>query len=396
MNTHLNLISTIITKYENNDFVGVIDAFNEYIYLSEETGIYGGLYDFYIHSLIRLGLLEEARKNIRSMENLFPHHYTPLDLAYRYINADMHEELEDLLQKEKFTAKECYLLGKNCFYQRNYLLAKKLFKIALNSAEVLSNNPKTYLSKIEKCENNSDVFKPIKYNYFKYTGETLKPGHIIRVNKIREKYKHNKNNTDNLKLTRPYLVWKIEDDRIYVFPLSSKLKHDFRDGHILLQENYPTSDYDRKLQDKILCIKEWDVELVDDKLTEEDFRKAIDAMYTIFCYNQSLDRNKIRIFIKAMIKEKGLHYKDIIEIDNYDYKQYYFIISTDEENRIYKGLEVTKNDSNEFNLVSEEVIDINPESNVTDVIKLTKNQNHNLYNQINNTTYYKTRKLVLS
>ena len=158
METHLNLVSKIITKYQNNDFVGTIKSFEEYINLSSDTGIYGGIYDFYIHSLIRLGLLQEARKNINLMIKLFPQEYTNIDIAYRYIHSCMYEDLEELLARKSFTAKEYYLLGKNCYYQQNYDLARKLFNYSLNSSEEISEQPQIYLDKI--------VLEPHEYATF--------------------------------------------------------------------------------------------------------------------------------------------------------------------------------------------------------------------------------------
>ena len=249
-----------------------------------------------------------------------------------------------------------------------------------------------YLKRIEVYEKDQTVFKSIKYSRFKKEGRVLEPGMVIRADRLREKYSMNKDNDDPLKTNRPYLIWKIEDNRMYCFPLASKMRNSYQDGYLLPAERYPNHKEDRKLKDKIVCITESDVQLVDDKVSKEDFDKAIEFAYIGFCYNQIISRSQIREFMTEMSRKIGAESKDVIVVNDFNQQRLYFVLERDNEKQNYEVIEVDKDDCGDFYLASDKKEEISMDSNIIDVLKLSYLKKDSLVEQINKLKHIKIKK----
>lgn len=382
----LGIIKEIRAKYNSHKFEKVISLFNQYLNIPN-AGIYDELLDIYTSSLIKLGYLEEAKKNVELMKSMFPYYYDNRGLALKYIACDMEEELKELLQRQKFEGKDYYVFGKNCFYNGQYYMANILFDMASRSETVSNKNLHDYIRRIKIYESNPEVFKALSYYKFKSLGNQLEPGYAIRTSIVRDKYGCNKDNDDPMKSQRPYLIWKIIDNLIYAFPLASKIRGNYLDGHILSSGKYLNYPYDRRLKDKLVCIKENDVEFVDDKIDEEDFKLAIESMYNICCYNQIIPRNQIRRFMTVMAQEIGVEPNDVITVNDNEEKTTYFVLDRNDDKKVYEVIRVEKDDCGDIYLTPDEAIEIAMTSRIVDVQRLTFYQREPLFEQFKNTPY---------
>jgi len=382
----LELIGQMYAKAKNHKFDLVVSFFHDYL-KTPNSGIYDELLEVYTEALIKLGRLDDAKQMIKTTQSLFPLYYDKRKLALRYIACDMEQEFKGLLETNRFEGKDYYVFGKRCFYNGQYYMAKILFDMA-NKYDLSSRKKIQEYNRIIKAyENNEHVFRALSYYKFKYLGYELEPGHVIRASVIRNKYNCNKDNDDPMKNERPYLIWKIIDDRIYAFPLTAKLRGDYHDGHVLTSSKYQNYPFDRRLKDKLVCIKERDIEFVDDRIDDEDFKLAIEGMYTICAFNHSTPRNQVRRFMTVMAQEIGVEVNDIITVNEDEEKKLYWVLDKDDENKVYEVLKVEKDDCGDVQLCSSQSVEISTTSNIVDVHRLTFYQKEPLFEQIKNTPY---------
>lgn len=352
----------------------------------DEVGIYDRMLDIYIDCQIHLGYFENAINNINVMEKLFPYYYDMFDLAMRYASTCQEEELNKLLSKYEFSTEENYLIAKRCFYNGLHAQSADLFKKCLlsNSEEANIKKIQEYLKKMEIYKHTRDAFVSQGYPYFKHQGNTLEPGHIIYVDKIRNQHKINRFNKDPKRDKRPYMVWEIIEGLIYAFPVTSVTRSN--DKYILYHNNYSGFDFDRKIKDNLVCIEEKDVGSVIDKVREKDFNILMKNIYASYYTHPENNNIATELFMNAMLEQYDTGINDVIGF--YDTKQRarrrFFILDIDEENKKFKTVEVDRNlkDKNAFGIIGKSVVTIDTDCMPLEVIKLSEKQKEDLLSAI--------------
>ena len=324
-------------------------------YLSDNNNrITASILDIYAISLINLGNINEAITIIDKIINEWPDFYTGkklYDLVYMYIRTFQFEKAEKIIiDKTCFTPQQIFKLGKACFYNLNYDLAERLFKSLIDLVPKKSNiytDTKRYLEKIrlyKLCQE----FRPSDFSHFKYNGKTLKPGHIIGINQLRDEYIENTYNPQPLKIQKrlKYMIWKIdyENGKIYAFPIINIEKKD-KIIHTIPAEHYNLLFYDRRLKDNLRVIRITDVSSVIGELTPNDYEKSIATVFESLYY---MEQGKHQIhsfqFMKAITKERNAKAKvgDIIKV--YDFKEKrtrrFFIFAVEEDR--FKTFEINE------------------------------------------------------
>lgn len=307
----------------------------EYISLPH-TGIFEELLNIYIDFQIKLGLFDEAIKNVE----LLYKHFKKIDiydLALKYAACCQTEKLRELLANYKFSYKKYLGIAKYCFTNGNIELAKELFELASNSKdEVIINEAQKKLDIIDIYNRyDNKVFQSQTYGCFKYHGNKLRPGHVIMTCRLRDDYSENHGYK---KVDWPYMIWKVEDKKIYAFPVVAKVD---RFNYVFSHEDYPCRS-DRTLKDGMVCIYEDDVINVIDKITDDDCRKAIDLMQRSIIYSQKGDwNNHTNYFMNSFLEDKEVEVGDVLVFCDKEKEtvNYYFVFGIDEYG--YKIYEVS-------------------------------------------------------
>ena len=340
------LLITIEKKFSNNEFSKIIEILNEFF---KENGYKDVYLSYYIRCLIKLGLNELAAKNLKLMLRLFPAFYTSLNLAYIYIDLDMLDELEQILAKNKFNDKCIYTLAKKCYFNNHHDLAHKLFSefLGVSKDKISIERAKEYLRKLKIYQNYKDAFVETDYSKFKSKGQQLSPQHIIYTSKIRDDYFENQYNSDPKRENRPYMIWKIEGDKIYCFPVTTKItsSDDGKRNYALYHQNYKTREFDRIIKNNLVVIQECDVERVIDRVNDKDFEIIIQQIYGDVCFQHDILKKHNSYFIETMSSQFKPKLFDIIKVpfqDNsgHTHCKAYLILEIDYKKGKYKVLEL--------------------------------------------------------
>lgn len=273
-------ITEIYNNLKNHKFKKALVLISKYL-STKGNGVYDELLDIYIDCQIKLGLFDEAKKNLAIMIEYFPHFYKdrPYELALRYASCCQSKKLKEHLQANNLSEEQCCAIAKSCYENLNFDLAEELFNLLITSSstEKILKESKEHLRliKIYK-ENRNKAFPSQTYGCFKYHGNRLAPGHVVFSSQIREYYDENSNlNTREMKKC-PYMIWKIEGCKIYAFQVTTKL-NGF--SYVFSKSNYPTRECDRCLKNRLVCLNEHDITAVIDKITDYDYNKAIESMF---------------------------------------------------------------------------------------------------------------------
>lgn len=371
----LDALSKIYNKIQNHNFKKALVLIEKYISI-KDNGIYDMLLNLYIDCQIKLGLLDEANKNLNLMEQLFPNFYTNYELALKYANCCNLKKLEEILKTNEFKDAEYYMIGRYCFENTSYDLASKIFEFLIKTStdEKIVNSSTERLRIINIYKNNTNIFPSQMYSCFKYHGNTLEPGHVVLVCKLREEYQENDCFEDSKILNRPYMIWKIVDKKIYAFPITTR-KDKFR--YTISKNNYPTRDSDRYLKDRVVCLNIDDVTTVIDKITEEDYNNAIESLCESLCHTQKGNWTKeTEYFMITKLQESTIKIGSIIAVTNIEPtipKQRYFITyDIDEENQQYLTYELNGNNYPQNNPPKTTIID--KEAPITAIYSLCNKQ----------------------
>ena len=126
----------------------------------------------------------------------------------------------------------------------------------------------------------------MKYEYFRVDNE-LYQGDIIYASDVDEYYK----NIDPYALKRTYMIWKIEGEKIYAFPVTNKIPKDIR-RFKLFRQNYLNFDSDRSVKDDLVIINKKDVEKVQERLPSNDYLNVLSNIYSGVIVSGNEEKNK--------------------------------------------------------------------------------------------------------
>lgn len=364
----------IQTSFKNKEYEITLKYIKKYIY-DLNGGIFEELLKIYILCQIRLGYYDEARKNVELLTKWFPRYQNSRKLAIMYAAAGMEKELTNLLNHNpNLDDATYYLLANYCFFNQQYKVALRLYFYLRNNSkcEHYVNEARDYIKRTNKYLEDESIFRECFYSKFKYNGNELEPGHIVYVKGILS------NNNDPKKDNRPYMIWQINEDRIYAFSVTTKTNR----GYKLYAQNYKNRKFDRKIRNNIVCFKREDVTKVIEKVNEKDYHLVLNQIYQslYFCAKLSnISSNFIKEYANQNLNPKV---GDVIVHCNHtkDFK-YFYVFDVDKNSGKERLLEVAKNECNQFCFVDYKISHLN-DMLVYKIINLDESTKENLNNAI--------------
>ena len=370
----------IMMNYRNGDYKAVVRDINKY--LENKYGMVDWLLDIYVDSLIKIRALDDALKCIHFMDNYFKGFYDENDMACKYMMCNKLDDAEKILVNSEFTIDKCFNLGKVYFLQRKYLKAKEQFLLYIKNStdELYISKAKKYLFNIENYLK-FGAFCECSYQAFKESGDKLLPGHVIYLkSNIDEQL--NGNYSDVKKFNRPFMIYKIVDEKIYCFPVTTKVES--RKCYILYAYKYPNIGVDRKLKDNLNVFCTDDVDKVVDYIRPNDYRNALIDLYKCFYLRKneisSLESN---VFMKDMLVAMNVCIGDVINFydTNTKKKSFHFVIGMNENG--YETILVDTNDYVNFIVLDDNITNISKNTYVFRAIKLDEIYRESIYGQLN-------------
>ena len=351
----------LYTLYYNKDYDTFLELFENYI--KEGYGLDENMIYCYINILLIKKRYDHAYKIIKMLEKNMNKYNTHEEISRLYLRCFKPKEAERvLLSKEK------------PIHDYNLLIDIKLLEGKTEEAQeileiCLTNNPREKdierIKKYEKIIKNhikKGAFIEIEYNCFKENGNKLEEGHIVFLKNNPES---NIEIKQDIKLNNiPYMIWKIENNKIYMFPVSSKEK---RNQYKLFKQKYPNSIGDRIVKDNVYYTEEDNILSVQDKVLEEDFKLIIKNMCQSIYFQREEDKKANKEFIDTILN--SVEQNDVIEfVDSKTGKKTFCLVLGIEKDG-YEVIEINF----KFNIIIGEKIEFyEKKRHIYDVIKLNK------------------------
>lgn len=370
---NIEIIDNIFNSYFDKNYFKTFNLIEEYL-CKKNLGIYENLLEIYIDCQIHLGYYEEASKNLLIMGKMFPNYFSDYDMAKLYAKCNDIEKLKQILYSNNFSSREYNNIAVICYFNHNYKIAYEIYNyiISLNNDSNEVERSNDYIKKIKIYQNNPHVFKPSFYSFFKKKGNKLEPGHIVYIEKIRDKYIENQLNTDPKIERRPYMIWRIIDNKIYALAISTQIKNN-RAG-IISKKNHLGYNIDRVVKDRLVCIEEQDIREVIDKVETKEYNEIIKGIYSSICLNHDQSKKNTNIFMKTLLSELKINIYDIIIVPDFktNTKKFYLILEYDKNKHKYKTIELNKINYNCFDIASNQCITISEKVSILNTITLPK------------------------
>ena len=322
----------VYNLYYNKKYNEFLDAFNEY--LKNGYGIEDTLLGCYVHALIITQKYDRAYKILKVLEKDVEKLNSHEQLARLYIKCYKPKEAERLFIAQTTPIDDYLSLIKIKLLKGEILEAQEILnsRLKVETEEHILRRLRSY----EQIINNhleQGAHIETEYESFKEKGNSLEPGHIVYLKNIPK----SENKIDDPKLLkRPYMIWKIEGETIYIFPVSTQER---KKSYKLYKQKYPNSIGDRTIKYSLYSIKEEDIISVQDKVLDNDFKIIIDNLYqaTFFANKESKKQNKH--FMQEYIGEIKKH--DVIMELSYSgiaKTKYYFVLDVEEDH--YRVIEI--------------------------------------------------------
>lgn len=384
-NIKLELYEKCIIK----DYDGYFKLFDEYI--KSGYGVDFGMIHVFINSLAKCRRFDEAYKLTQHVEKYSDKYNLYEELARLYYHCFKPKDAERMILKVKDSIEDLNLLANIYLIQGKIEQARDIIK---RNIKINPNDTKT--KEINKIINNYydyGAFVEIDYDSFLELGNNLESGHIVYL-KNNPLSLHNLDDDDKIK-NRPYMIWKIVNSRIYIFPVTSRCKDK---GYKLYYQKYPNSIGDRSIKSNLCYTTLDNILTITDKVLEEDYRRIITSLYKCMYFGfDEKDKDAANYFLKDVIGIPNIH--DIIEIASHDKKYYnfYFVIGINDI-----GYETVKINFDNCDIISDDIEIIDKNSNIYKIRKVDSDTKNKLlartYNLVNNLNDYdiETKKVKIN
>ena len=317
----MDIYGSLYAAFKENDYVKFLKLFRKY--LKKGFGVDTGLIRMYAIALRKTNRYEEGLKLLLSLkEDVVEYGNQFFFATILYTFCRPREGLE-LLSTQKFLSmKEKIFLAKlhiqNGDYQSALVVLNECASCRDRVVEVqaseLINKIWHHLSR--------DVMIEMSYDSFLDNGFSLEPGHIVFLKK-EVKYCLVEDNQDEKKMSRPYLIWKIDGDTLYLFPVSSSTKCG---GYKLYQQFYDNNVGDRIIKNNFCLSTKQNVLSVQDKVTAVDFKRVMNDLFFSFYFSSKVYDEKMLEMFYEEFNRKANRGDIVVIIDPQDkIKRYYLI-----------------------------------------------------------------------
>ena len=293
------------------------------------------LFDYFIF-LIKTGEFENAYKVLNSITKLYSKYVDNFLLVILLLRCEKIKEAQEIIESADFNGNQLLKIGVTYFTTGQYELTKEMLEKA-RKKRFSKHYDDTYEKIYDIIDKHQHTGKYISmnYEYFKKNHE-LRGGDIIFVSDVDEHYK----SIDQYALKRTYMIWKIEKDIIYAFPVTTKIPKDIRRFKIFRQ-NYLNFDSDRVVKEDIVMINKRNVQKVQERLTEEDYMSVLGNIYSgIIVSGNDEKKQESNLFMKEIYDSFHIENNSIIvAYDRKTKKAKNYLVVDNDEDYIY-GVEV--------------------------------------------------------
>lgn len=340
----------------NNDYKKYMEIVDEYI---NEGGAFDEemILDF-VKTLIQLNKKEEAMIILRNLSKITNSDYARTRIArYMYFCFYPREAAKVLLSKTKLKHTDHYDLAKMYMLMGDLASAKKTLKLGIKYT-ISDSEYEKYQDRLREIENHSiyNAFVETEYDCFIANGGILEPGHIVFFKRGLELKNEIDLSDSEITRKRPYLIWKIDGDTIYTFPITKTPVYTSR--CFLSVKDYPNSKGNRYIKKSIGVSNVQNILSIKDKVSSSMVLEIMKDIYEdSFKYATTNERRERIDFLRYYIGPIDLH--DIIEYYDVTTRgiKYLFVIEIYEDG--YKTLEIDEN-SNKLKMVVSFISDSDP------------------------------------
>ena len=217
------------------------------------------------------------------------------------------EEAQEVINKSDFNGNQWIKIGITYYTIGQYHLAKESFETARKKKF-----SKHYDEIYEKLYNlvtkheQTGKYLSMSYEYFKLKYE-LYQGDIIYVSDVDDYYK----SIDPCALSRTYMIWKIEGEKIYAFPVTNRIPKEIK-RYRIFRQNYLNFDTDRTIKDDIVIINAKAVKRVQERLTREDYLNVLSNIYSGLIVYGGQNNSQLKEFMEEMFNSFCIKKNNII------------------------------------------------------------------------------------
>ena len=357
--------------YYNKEFKKFLEEFEKY--LEYGYGIEDTLIGCYIHSLITTKQYDKAYKLLKQLEKDMNMNNSHEDLARLYVKCFKTKDAERIINMMKTPVKDYITLIKIKLLEGKFEEAQKIIDSCLktetdpNHLRRLRSYERLIINHVEK-----GAYIETTYESFKENGNVLEPGHIVF---LKDYPKSEIKWYDTKIIDRPYMIWKIEGNDLYIFPVTTKDRYK---SYKLFSQKYPNSLSDRTIKYNLLTTTEDNVLTVQDKVLEEDFKVIIDNLYQSTYFSSKEAKTRNRYFMQEYLGTI-MKYDVIKHLENRSYSQAKFYLVLDVEEDFYRVIEIDLKKSKVIGVKSEA---FKKDRTVYDVIRLNQEQVDNYVIQL--------------
>ena len=291
--------------------------------ISEST-----LFDYLI-SLIKIGEFENANKILNNIRKLYPEYIDDFMFTIMLIRCNKYMEAKKIVDNSNFNGNQLFKIGITFYTIGQYRLAKKTIEEA--TIEGFSKHYDELYKKIHntiEIHNKTNQYVSMNYEYFRLNNE-LSEGDIIYVSDVDEQYKE----IDSYALKRTYMIWKIEGETVYAFPVTNKVPKDIR-CYKLFRQNYLNFDSDRTVKSYIVEINKKYIQKVQERLTREDYLNVLSNIYSgIIVLGDEEKKQMMQPFVDETYNSFNIEINNVVVAYNKEEKKAknYLVVDMDEE-----------------------------------------------------------------
>lgn len=330
----------------------------------------------YITCLIGINDIKKAEKHIKIMEKLYPDSW--MSLIILYIKCELFTEVFRLINNHNLNGQQSFKIARIFLLYGQIEYAKKYFSkcFEITNDEVILKNAKEQLSKIRRCTA-KESFIEQAYDYYKRSGKDLKTGMVVHT-----KIGIEDSNLVDIKASkRPYLIFKIDGETVYGLPLTTNVDKMRGKDYLLYSQNYPNFDGDRRAKDRVVKFDKTNVENIYEIISDFDCENIVKKINRTFLFSEEQNIGYNQILVDEYLKKANPNIGDFVILSSKEEKQmkfYYIIGNTENE---YIAIEL---DAHSYAVKSDKQHYISKKTLLFDVVKMTKEDQEFIENQIYN------------
>ena len=310
-------------------------------YIKSGYGVDEQIIFYYLEAKIMARKIRKAYNFLRNFEKVDKSMPKEI-LARLYYKCYKSSDAERVLKDNTEPLKDPLLLVKIYLRQGKIAEAKQeLDEVAEKYKDTIKEDALNKFRGIIRNYYNSGSFIETDYESFVKNGKKLEPGHIIFIgNGKPSSIKTNPEDFDEKAKSRPYMIWKIEGNDIYMFPVLIAIKNK---GYILYEQNYLNSNADRTIKAHLCKTTIDNVLSVQDKVSEYDYPIILRFIFTSVYFGKEENKIKNRKFMQDKCGEPELY--NIIETVEPVTKIHHYYFVYEKTDRGYIVYEFSYNDS---------------------------------------------------